>query len=334
MKRFLFLITLSFLSIPYSKSCKLTPTYPSLDNDKHLYEKEETISFGDMDSWITRIIQESTIIGGKTKLLYEIGPSLTIQKNEAYVNMKGSPWATSNVMAKVSGITKTNTCVFPEKRGNGNCARMETKLEGITVFGLINLHVLAAGTIFLGSIHEPITGMNDPQKKINSGIPFDKKPKAIYFDYKVTMSGSDSRIYSTGISPQRTVAGRDYPAAILLLQKRWEDSDGKIYAQRIGTMVIRFDKTTSEWKNAVTFPILYGNITNLPQYKDEWMRIQVEERYAINSKGESVPIHEIGWGDAEDTPTHMILQFTSSHGGAYVGSPGNILWVDNIGFTY
>ena len=26
-------------------------------------------------------------------------------------------------------------------------------------------------------------------------------------------------------------------------------------------------------------------------------------------------------------PTHMILQFSSSHGGAFIGSPGNTLWV-------
>ena len=64
------------------------------------------------------------------------------------------------------------------------------------------------------------------------------------------------------------------------------------------------------------------------------MRIQVEERYARNSKGESVPIKEMGCGKAEDTPTHMILQFTSSHGGAYIGSPGNTMWIDNVGLIY
>lgn len=46
----------------------------------------------------------------------------TIRENKAYKNMGGSPWATSNVMARVAGITKTNTSVFPEKRGDGYCA--------------------------------------------------------------------------------------------------------------------------------------------------------------------------------------------------------------------
>ena len=45
------------------------------------------------------------------------------------------------------------------------------------------------------------------------------------------------------------------------------------------------------------------------------MRLQVEERYAVNSKGESVPIKAVAWGTEDDVPTHLLLQFTSSHGG-------------------
>ena len=29
-----------------------------------------------------------------------------------------------------------------------------------------------------------------------------------------------------------------------------------------------------------------------------------------------------------------MLQFSSSHGGAYIGSPGNTLWVDNVRLVY
>jgi hypothetical protein len=64
------------------------------------------------------------------------------------------------------------------------------------------------------------------------------------------------------------------------------------------------------------------------------MAIQVEERYAVNSKGKSVPIKEVGWADASETPTHIVLQFTSSHGGAYIGSPGNTFWIDNVKLVY
>ncbi len=294
----------------------------------------EMIPFGDMEQWIDRQIKESAIIGGATKNVYAIGPTATIKENVPYKNMGGSPWATSNVMAHVAGITKTNTSVFPEERDNGYCARLDTRMESVKVLGLINITVLAAGSIHLGETHEPVTGTKNPQKIINSGIPFTRKPTAIQFDYKVKMSDREKRIRATGFSRITEVEGKDLPAVILLLQKRWEDEKGTIYSKRVGTMVVRYYETTEDWHNNATYPILYGDITNNPEYKEEMMKLQVEERYATNSKGESVPIHEVEWGTEEDTPTHMILQFTSSHGGAYIGSPGNSFWVDNIKLIY
>ena len=85
-------------------------------------EKEGTFvpfKYGDFNQWITRSIKESGIIGGDTKTLYEIGPQQHIDGNVAYTNKGGSPWATSNVYAKVSGITKTNNSVYREKRDKG-----------------------------------------------------------------------------------------------------------------------------------------------------------------------------------------------------------------------
>ncbi|GAE85804.1 hypothetical protein JCM10512_4266 [Bacteroides reticulotermitis JCM 10512] len=79
--------------------------------------KVELLPFGDMDQWVDRQIKESGIIGGNTKNVYAIGPTAVIKGDKEYKNMGGSPWATSNVMAKVAGVTKTNTSVFPEKRG-------------------------------------------------------------------------------------------------------------------------------------------------------------------------------------------------------------------------
>ena len=79
---------------------------------------------------------------------------------------------------------------------------------------------------------------------------------------------------------------------------------------------------------------MYRDITGDPAYKPHMMRLQVEEHYAINSKGQSVPVKEVAWGTEEDVPTHLLLQFTSSHGGAYIGSPGNSLWIDNVKLVY
>ena len=292
------------------------------DGDGVTSENVVPFAYGDMDNWIVREIHESGIIGGNTKWLYELGPSDTIVGNTAFRNMGGSPWATSNVMAKVAGVVKTNTSVFPEKRGDGMCARMETRYESVKVFGLVDIEVIAAGSVFLGTVHEPIKGTKNPQAMLQSGVPFSKKPKALRFDYKVKAAPEKNRVRSTGFSRKSTVAGQDSLAVILLLQKRWEDAEGNVYSKRVGTMVQRYTESTPDWVNDATYPILYGNITSKPEYKP-YMRIQVEERYTLNSKGKSVPIQEVGWAEPGEAPTHMVLQFTSSHGGAYIGSPGN-----------
>lgn len=303
------------------------------DGDGVTSENVVPFAYGDMDNWIVREIHESGIIGGNTKWLYELGPSDTIVGNTAYRNMGGSPWATSNVMAKVAGVVKTNTSVFPEKRGDGMCARMETRYESVKVFGLVDIEVIAAGSVFLGTVHEPIKGTKNPQAMLQSGVPFSKKPKALRFDYKVKAAPEKNRVRSTGFSRKSTVAGQDSLAVILLLQKRWEDEEGNVYSKRVGTMVQRYTESTPDWVNDATYPILYGNITSKPEYKP-YMRIQVEERYTLNSKGKSVPIQEVGWAEPGEAPTHMVLQFTSSHGGAYIGSPGNTFWIDNVELIY
>ena len=303
------------------------------DGDGVTSENVVPFAYGDMDNWIVREIHESGIIGGNTKWLYELGPSDTIVGNTAFRNMGGSPWATSNVMAKVAGVVKTNTSVFPEKRGDGMCARMETRYESVKVFGLVDIEVIAAGSVFLGTVHEPIKGTKNPQAMLQSGVPFSKKPKALRFDYKVKAAPEKNRVRSTGFSRKSSVAGQDSLAVILLLQKRWEDAEGNVYSKRVGTMVQRYTESTPDWVNDATYPILYGNITSKPEYKP-YMRIQVEERYTLNSKGKSVPIQEVGWAEPGEAPTHMVLQFTSSHGGAYIGSPGNTFWIDNVELIY
>ena len=303
------------------------------DGDGVTSENVVPFAYGDMDNWIVREIHGSGIIGGNTKWLYELGPSDTIVGNTAFRNMGGSPWATSNVMAKVAGVVKTNTSVFPEKRGDGMCARMETRYESVKVFGLVDIEVIAAGSVFLGTVHEPIKGTKNPQAMLQSGVPFSKKPKALRFDYKVKAAPEKNRVRSTGFSRKSTVAGQDSLAVILLLQKRWEDAEGNVYSKRVGTMVQRYTESTPDWVNDATYPILYGNITSKPEYKP-YMRIQVEERYTLNSKGKSVPIQEVGWAEPGEAPTHMVVQFTSSHGGAYIGSPGNTFWIDNVELIY
>lgn len=289
--------------------------------------------YGDFNQWVTRNVKESGVIGGDTKTLYEIGPTQTITGNTPYTNKGGSPWGTSNVMAKVSGITKTNVSVYRDRHGSGYCAKLVTHIEQVKVLGLINIKVLAAGSLYLGDMKEPITGTKEGPMALNWGIPFTQRPKALRFDYKVAVSGAANRIKQTGFSGKKTVPGKDLCVALLLLQKRHEDAQGNITAKRVGTMVVTYDKSTGGWVDAATYPIHYGNITGEKGYNASLMGLRSTD-YARNSHGKSVVVKETGWAAANETPTHIVVQFSSSHGGAYIGTPGNTLWVDNVGLVY
>lgn len=298
-------------------------------------QKTVNIALGNFDQWTVREITESAVIGGDTRSLYEIAPNDTIKGDIPYRRNPRSPWATSNVMAKVSGITKCSVTVFPEARGTGRCARLDTRLENCKVLGIVNITVLASGSIFLGDVVEPIKDTKNPQSKLNMGVPFTERPKALLIDYKFKTDGKQTRTKATGFSAMRTVPGPDYADVILLLQKRWEDAAGNVFAKRVGTANERFGKNTPNWVNGYSIPVRYGNITNDPAFTPQMGLIPEEQsKYCRNSKGQMVPIREVGWADADEQPTHMILQMSSSYDGAYVGSIGNSLWVDNVKLAY
>ena len=296
-------------------------------------EKVEPVLYGNMDHWVVRNIKESGIIGGNEKTLYEIGPSRTIDGNVPYKNMGRSPWATSNVMAKVMGVVKTNQSVYRDVHGGGYCAKLMTHVEHVKVLGLMNISVLAAGSIFLGDVQEPITGTKDGEKSLNWGIAYSKRPKAVRYDYRVALSGSPNRIKQTGFSKVITVPGKDCAVTVLLLQKRTEDANGNITAKRVGTMVIEYAQSTKEWVSDATYRILYGDIRNQSGYDARLMGLRSTD-YARNSKGKSVQIKETGWAAEDETPTHLVLQFSSSNGGAFIGSPGNTFWIDNVRLVF
>ena len=300
-----------------------------------LSAEEELFKFGDFEQWITRSIKESVLVGGNTQTLYEIGPEGTFDGAKAFTNQGGSPWANSNVYAKVAGVVKTNVSVYPDVHGSGKCVKLHTHIVKCKAIGIVNISVLAAGSIYLGTMLEPITSSKNPMSKINVGIPFTKRPRALKFDYKYTAAGGDSRIKETGFSKTKTIPGQDMGECVCLLQKRWEDSEGNIHALRVGTMRMRFTKTTDSWVEGKEYPIHYGDISKESFYRD-WMGPVTGERtyYALNSKGKNVPITEEGWAGKDETPTHLILKFDSSYGGAYIGSIGNTLWLDNVKLVY
>ena len=300
-----------------------------------LNAEDELIKYGDFDSWITRSIKESRIVGGETKTLYEIGPKGTFDGERAFTNQGGCPWANSNVYAKVAGVVKTNVTVYPDDHNGGKAAKLCTQIVKCKAIGVMNISVLAAGSVFLGSMLEPVTSSKDPMSKINVGIPFTRRPKALKIDYKYEASKEPNRIYESGFGKTKTIQGADQAEMTLLLQKRWEDANGNIHAKRVGTMRHRIGKSTDGWKEDSVFDIHYGNISKESFYKD-WMKLLTgdEAYYALNSKGENVPIQEEGWAGEDEEPTHIILKFDSSYGSAYVGSVGSTLWIDNVRLVY
>lgn len=296
-------------------------------------ERVEPLKYGDMENWLVREIKESAVIGGNTRYVYSLDEGDTLRNNTPYKS-NTSIWGTSSVLAKVKGVTKASVTVFPEDReGGGKCVRLETRLERCKVMGLFNINVLASGTIFLGQMIEPITNTDNPQSKLITGIPFTKRPQALQYDYKVVAGGQCIR--STGFSGQKKLDRTDMAEIHILLQHRWEDKEGNVYAKRVGTGWERFDKTVNTWQNKHRLPILYGDITSHPKY-ESYMELINGERayYTKNSKGKMVPIQEVEWGNGSEEITHMLLQFSSSNGGAYIGSVDSRLWVDNVGLVY
>ena len=70
-------------------------------------------------------------------------------------------------------------------------------------------------------------------------------------------------------------------------------------------------------------------------YKPFMALIQGEEvPHCMNSKGEMVPIREVGWASPDTKPTHIVMRFSSGHGGAYIGAPDAKLWIDNVKLVY
>lgn len=294
----------------------------------------QLLKYADFENWVTRNIKESKVIGGKTRQVYEIAPEAVIDKAEPYRNMGGSPWATSNVYADVMGVVKASNTVYPDVNpAGGRCCKMMTEIETVKVLGLLNLKVLVSGSIYLGYNLEPIRNTSNPYSKMEMGIPFTRRPKSLRFDYRVLIPEGAQRIRATGTST-KNLSGQDFAEVYILLQRRWEDADGNIYAKRVGTGRERYRKSTP-WVHGHEIEVLYGDISGDARYKD-YMALIPEDRcyYAKNSKGKMVPVKEVGWDDSSATPTHMLVMASSGCGVAYEGTPGMTLWIDNISLVY
>lgn len=302
-------------------------------NDPSIFiDKLGQLNYSSLDFWYARKVQESILLSGNTIDLFGVG-RINPGSDLFDTNLKDpkSPWGTSNIFSKMV-LDLGNTRVFPEKRENGYCCRLETAIRKDNIAGL-KVEVLISGTLFVGDMIEPVRSLKDPLKNVNQGIPFNKKPKAVRFDYKYTVGKQRVKaVYSVDAAE-----GSDKAEFCLILQKRWEDKNGNVFATRIGGARQFFTGTVNQWINSATFPVSYGDITHLPEYDAKTMGLipGVGEVFVKNSKNAMVPLVETGWGKADDEPTHLILYFTSSYEGVqYIGSVESKFWVDNIQLIY
>lgn len=301
-----------------------------------LYAQQSVVNaineYGKFDQWSRREVKESGVIGGNTKYLYEFfGDFGTRVTNKTpYSAPEGYYWRTNNVLAVVAGVCKTNNTVFPEKRGRGYCARIETHIEEVNAIGIINMSVTCQGALMIGALPEPITTTKDPMSKVLYGIPFTGFPKALQLDIKADVGHEVIR--GTGFSKLKNMGYTDSGEITVMLQKRWEDKDGNIHALRVGTGIQRIEEDIPNWINDYEVRISYGDITGESYYKDYMgLKTDPETAYrAVNSKGKVVTIQEDGWAAPGTEPTHLMIHFISSCGQAFYGGVGNTLWIDNV----
>jgi hypothetical protein len=293
----------------------------------------EKVPFGDFEQWAVRYVTESQIIGGQEKTLYVIGPTDTVRGNEVY-DYKNTIWSTSNAFAKVMGVVKISNNVTPDNGPTGKCAKLATQIATCKVAGMLNIKVLAAGSIYWGKMLEPVTGVSDPFAFIDWGIPFTKRPKALVLNYKANIPNTGKLVKGT---TTRTIEFDGYdPAEILfVLQYRWEDDKGNIHAKRVGTVIYHVDQSSDGWMKDFRIPVIYGDARESADYQP-YMDLLSGERtmYAINSKGKKKPILEEAWADADCPVTHAIMWLTSGSCGAFTGALDNVLWVDEIRLEY
>ena len=296
-------------------------------------QRYEKVPFGDFNQWAVRYITESKVIGGQEKVVYMVGPTDTIRGNVVYSN-KNTNWSSSNVFAKVVGVVKTNTNVMPDYGPTGKCAKLVSKMVSCKVAGLINVKVMAAGSIYWGQTQEPVSAISNPYAVMTWGIPFTKRPKALIFNYKAKIPNTGKLIKSTTFRATE-FDGYDPAEIVLVLQHRWEDEDGNIHAKRVGTAMCQVEKSTAGWIMDCRLPVIYGDASKSKDFKPYMDLITgYKNMYAFNSNGKKKPILEEAWADADCPVTHAIMWFSSGSCGAFIGALDNTLGVDEVRLEY
>lgn len=298
-----------------------------------LAQRYEKVPFGDFEQWAVRYITESKVIGGQERIVYMVGPSDTIRGNVPYL-YKNTIWSSSNVYAKVMGVVKTSTNVTPDWGPTGRCAKLVNQMASCKVAGIINVKVMATGSIFWGQTQEPVSAISNPYAVMSWGIPFTKRPKALLFNYKTMIPNTGKLIRSVTFRATES-EGYDPPEVVFILQHRWEDAEGNIHAKRVGTAMCRIYESTSGWVMDRRLLVVYGDARKSKEYEPYMDLISgYKNMYAFNSKGKKKLIMEEEWASPDCPVTHAVMWFSSGSSGAFIGALDNVMWVDEIRLEY
>lgn len=179
---------------------------------------------------------------------------------------------------------------------SGSAAKLET--ASVLFTGI------AASTIYTGDF---VLNTSDPANSAILGVPYTKRPKSMSFSYKYTPGDT----YEQYVGTEGTaIAGIDSCLAYMFLQRR----DGNTI-ERVGTAAMQNSDTVTDWTEK-KLTVTYGEISN----PEPGFRLRADET---------------GWADANATPTHVIIVFTSSSAGNFFrGSIGSTMLVDEISIEY
>lgn len=288
----------------------------------------EPLPYGDFENWLVREIKESAVVGGNMKKVYAVAGNDTIIGNVPYENAD-SPWGSSNVYARVAGVTKVNNNVYPETHGEGRCALLRTEKMSFRVMGMLKMNVLTAGALYLGRMKEPVESLKSTYAMVDMGVPFKKRPSCLVFDYAAKIGNSGRLQYCPG-RKEEFYEGYDKAQVFILLQRRWEE-DGHVYAERVATGELLIGEST-DWKKGCKLGLEYGQPSDTLRLSSSCRLSNIY--YTLNSKGEQVPIEEVAWASPDAEPTHLVVFISSGCLGAYRGEEGNELRIDNIYLGY
>lgn len=246
-----------------------------------------------------------------TKTYFEIG-----------MDADDKTWGTGNkgvASALLLGSNADYPSVPYETGPNQYAAELTTQNMGFMAASVASKGI-AAGNIFLGELkYTSITNVYPI-----FGFPYTKMPKAFQVEYT----------YAPAVpllnGKLNEVEGFDMLDMYLILERREGDQ-----VKRLGVAWYRSGEAQPEWRTLEKeIKYAYGEAPEgIEEHEKRVLKYGVDGNPEINDPS---LMPEATWGDiTQETPTHILMVFTSSYQGDYfIGAPGSKLLVDNFKLIY